>query len=625
MNPANGVLAGTPTTAGTFSFSVSVTDQSPIPQVASKVLAVTFAPVTLVFSLQPTDTNSGLAIPVKVKAQDNSGNPFANVTITVSLNGSAAPLTGTTVAVTGADGLASFPNLAITTPGNYQFKATAPGAATAVSATFNITAQGGSITTIAGHTWAPSLLPTTATSFPLGEVEGIAKDAAGNLYVADSGNDIVVRITAAGALTVVAGNGTQGYSGDGGSATSAQLNSPRGVAIHPTTGDLYISDYGNRRVRKVSGGIITTVAGNGTSGYSGDNVVGGATLAQINGADSLAFDPSGNLYIADAGNDVIRKLTAAGTISTVAGTGTGGFSGDGAAATLAKLSGPAGVVYSGGNLYIADTANHRVRKVDNLGNITTIAGTGTNSNTGNGVAATTATLSSPSALAADAGGDIFITVRHQVRMINTAGTITTVAGTVPGFSGDGGLATNATMDLPEGVVVDASGNIFITDPTNGRVRRVDGTTRIITTFAGTGVMRAQRRRRPGNQRAYLNFPIDVASDPAGNIYIADRDNNRIRKLNTAGIITTVAGTGLPGATGDGGAATSATLGDFTDGVGVDVSGNFYIADNGYANVRKVTPGNPGTISTITAGPAFGVAADTAGNVYAWPTRVPAGS
>jgi sugar lactone lactonase YvrE len=277
-----------------------------------------------------------------------------------------------------------------------------------------------------------------------------------------------------GTITTVAGNGTPGFSGDGGPATNARLAYPTGVAVD-AAGNLYIADRLNSRVRKVStSGTITTVAGDGSAGFSGDG--GPATNAQLAGPYGVAVDAAGNLYIADFQNSRVRKVSTSGTITTVAGDGSFGFSGDGGPATNAQLAGPNGVaVDAAGNLYIADINNHRVRKVSTSGTITTVAGNGTPGFSGDGGPATNARLRPPTGVAVDAAGNLYIAdiFNQRVRKVSTSGTITTVAGTgIYGFSGDGGPATNARLAYPSGVAVDAAGNLYIADQNNHRVRKV---------------------------------------------------------------------------------------------------------------------------------------------------------
>lgn len=260
-----------------------------------------------------------------------------------------------------------------------------------------------------------------------------------------------------------AGNGTNGDSGNGGAATSAELSYPLGVAVDPS-GNIIIADPGNNNIRKINtSGIISLVAGTGLGGYSGDG--GASTSAQLNLPINVAIDAAGNIYIADADNDRIRKINTSGVITTVAGTGTMGFSGDGGAATSAKLNHPYWVaVDRTGNIYIADQDNNRIRKVDTSGIIHTIAGTGgiSNPGTGNGGLATSAKFSQINAITVDNIGNIYVSDANQIRKIDTAGIITLVAGTgTYGYSGDNGAAISAKLNNIFGLAFDAMGNICI--------------------------------------------------------------------------------------------------------------------------------------------------------------------
>ena len=336
-------------------------------------------------------------------------------------------------------------------------------------------------------------------------------------------------------IDTIAGTGTGGYSGDEGAATAARLNYPRGVAVDGS-GNLYIADANNHRIRKIdaSSGNISTVAGTGTEGYSGDE--GAATAARLNLPLDVALDGSGNLYIADRNNHRIRKIDASsGNISTVAGTGTFGYSGDEGAATAAQLNHPYGVALDGsGNLYIADTFNGRIRKVDaSTGNISTIAGAGIAGETGDGGAATAARLDDPFDMAVDtATGNLYISdsSNDRIRKVDAStGNISTVAGTGrDGFSGDGGAATAAQLDYPHGVAVDGSGNLYIADADNSRIRKVDAAG-VISTVAGDGTRGFGGDGGPA-VAAQLKGPYDVVVDASGNLYISDTENHRIRKV-----------------------------------------------------------------------------------------------
>jgi len=331
-----------------------------------------------------------------------------------------------------------------------------------------------------------------------------------------------------GIITTVAGNGTYGYSGDGSAATNAELEWPSGVAVDPT-GNLFIADWRNQRIRKVGvNGIITTVAGNGTASYSGDG--GAATNAELNYPIGVAVDSTGNLFIADEDNQRIRKVGINGIITTVAGNGTASYSGDGGAATNAELNYPIGVaVDSTGNQFISDS-NHRIRKVGTNGIIYTVAGNGTANYSGDVGAATNAELNNPFGVTVDATGNLFIadSGNQRIRMVGTNEIITTVAGNgTASYSGDGGAATNAELFYPYGVTVDATGNLLIADSSNNRIRKV-GTNEIITTVAGNGTA-SYSGDGGAATNAELYLPYGVAVDASGNLFIADERNNRIRK------------------------------------------------------------------------------------------------
>ena len=359
---------------------------------------------------------------------------------------------------------------------------------------------------------------------------GVAVDAGGNLYIADWGNNVIFEASSSGAVMIVAGNGAAGDSGNGGPATRAQLSDPNGVMVD-VAGNLYIADTQNNEVRRVdANGVITKVAGAGYAGYSGDG--GPATSAQLGGPGGVAVDAAGNLYIADFWNYVVRKVSASGVITTFAGNGKGYYSGDGGPAASAALSNVHGVAFdAAGNLYIAANYDCVIRKVGTNGVITTVAGNDSGGYSGDGGPAASAQLNNPAGVAADAAGNIYIadTGNNVIRKVATDGVITTVAGNgTAGYSGDGGPATRAELNYPAGVAVDAFGNIYIADSWNHSIRRVwaNGT---ITTIAGSGTKGYSGDGGPGSS-AQLNDPLGLALDNAGNIYVADSDNNVIRLL-----------------------------------------------------------------------------------------------
>jgi Immunoglobulin domain/NHL repeat len=337
-------------------------------------------------------------------------------------------------------------------------------------------------------------------------------------------------------ITTVAGNGCEGYSGDGGAATNACLMYPGSVAVD-AFGNLFIADAYNNVIRKVdTNGIITTVAGNGCAGYSGDG--GAATNACLNWPGGVAVDAFGNLFIADTENNVISKVAANGIITTVAGTnGCAGYSGDGGAATNACLHWPASVAVDAfGNLFIADTENSVIRKVDTNGIITTVAGNGCEGYSGDGGAATNACLRYPGSVAVDAFGNLFIadTDNSVIRNVNTNGIITTVAGNneCMGYLGDGGAATDACLNQPGSVAVDAFGNLLIADTVNDVIRKVD-TNGIITTVAGNNGCEGYSGDGGAATNACLCMPECVAVDASGDLFIADTANFLIRKVTVS--------------------------------------------------------------------------------------------
>ncbi len=343
-----------------------------------------------------------------------------------------------------------------------------------------------------------------------------------------------------------------------------------------------------------AGGTITTYAGTGTPGYGGDD--GPATAARLYLPMEIAADAAGNLYIADYGNHRIRKVAAAtGIISTAAGTGEAGFSGDGGPAAEAQLDNPTGVAAdAAGNLFIVDRENQRLRRVDAAtGIITTVAGTGVAGSTGDGGPAAAAGLHNPYAVAVDAAGSLFITEQgsNRVRRIDAAtGIITAFAGTgAAGYSGDGGPATEATLQAPYGVEADPSGSVYVADLYNHCVRRVDAATGIITTAAGTGAAGLGADGVPAAESAF-DCPIGLAFDAAGNLLVAEYANHRVRAVNPAtGLVTTIAGNGTQGFSGDGGPATGAQL-SWPYGVAVDGPGQMFVADFGNARIRRASAG-----------------------------------
>ncbi len=356
--------------------------------------------------------------------------------------------------------------------------------AASVMLSFNVSAQ--IISTVAGNNALSAGFTGdggAATAATLAYPGASVVDAAGNIYIADKDNHCVRKVNTSGVISTFAGTGGAfGLYGDGGAANAANLNAPLSVCLD-AAGNLYIADFGNHRVRKVNtSGIISTVAGSSV-GLGGDGSA--ATAAFLNYPTDVSMDASGNLYICDYGNQRIRKVNTSGIISTFAGS-TGGYSGDGAAATAAKLSSPNGVFAApSGQVYIADMGNNCIRKVDIAGVITTIAGNTSSGYTGDGGAATAANMNSPSFVTTDVAGNVFFSDMNNavIRKVNTAGIITTVAGTgVFGYGGDGGAATAALFNYPTGVTFDPAGNLFVTTQESHVVRKI---TADVVTLSGT--------------------------------------------------------------------------------------------------------------------------------------------
>ncbi|HTL82464.1 MAG TPA: T9SS type A sorting domain-containing protein [Bacteroidia bacterium] len=304
--------------------------------------------------------------------------------------------------------------------------------------------------------------------------ERIALDQNGNVYFTDSHNNRIRKIDPSGIITTIAGTGVAGFSGDGGPAINAQLNCPMGITID-NSGNIFFTDFFNNRVRKISvNGMIMTIAGNGTSGFSGDG--GPSSTAKLNGPRDVKVGPNGNIYIADSGNDRIRMVNSAYIISTVAGTGTAGFSGDNNGAVWSQLRFPTGICFDqNGNYYIADQNNNRIRMVNSSGIISTIAGNGNEDFTGDNGSALSASLDMPSDIAIDAAGNIFFAdkMNFRIREIDANGTISTVAGSNDWQQlDDGGPAIDAGLHFPTGLAIDHTGNIFIADYCNDRIREV---------------------------------------------------------------------------------------------------------------------------------------------------------
>lgn len=388
-------------------------------------------------------------------------------------------------------------------------------------------------------------------------------------------------------ITNAVGNGTAGFAGDSGKAAEAQINYPLGLAID-NSGNVFIADHFNHRIRRVAAdGTITTVAGSDSIGSTGDD--GPATSAKLNYPSGVAIDSSGALYITDTMNHVIRKVVVGGNITLFAGQrGVSGFLEKDAKnefldAKDAQLNAPTGIaIDSSGNLYFCDTRNHRVRKIGTDGKIQTIAGTGEKGETGDGGKAVEAKLNSPTGVAVDAAGNVYIAdqMNHRVRKVDKDGIISTVAGTgLPGYSGNGGLATRARLFYPCCIALDKQGNLFIADRTNNRVRRVDAQTGTISLAAGTGRFGDDFDGRAAEQ-ARLRFPMGLAADPQGRVYFSDNANSRVKLLTPVAENPQEALSEPPAIRADGGVATDTAFGasvSIAPGAWIEIYGSHFAA------------------------------------------------
>ncbi|WAM25338.1 NHL domain-containing protein [Myxococcus sp. NMCA1] len=466
-------------------------------------------------------------------------------------------------------------------------------------------------TGVAGHAGDDGP-PAAAT---LSAPTAVAVDAGGGLYIADTGNHCV-RLVSAGLITAFAGDGTQGFWGDGADADSAHLNAPGGVAVD-STGNVYIADRGNRRVRKVNeaDGTISTFAGTGANGNGGDG--GLATAATFNTVCGVAVDSTDDVYIVDRGHHRVRKVTVAdGTIDEFAGNGTQGFDGDDFDARGAELDTPLAVACGREDVFIADSVNHRVRRVDGAVDIYTCAGDGNNGHAGDANhPAAAARLDTPGGLSYDRDNHVLYVAdsgNHRVRRVDLRSrNISLVAGNgTQGFGGDNGDALLAQLDTPSDVAYDFKGDVlYICDQGNNCIRALSVATGAITTFAGDGNA-AFAGDGGAPAAASLHTPVAVAVDNSRNVYVATVGDHRVRLIaydDTTDTFTmnTLAGTGVQGHTGDGAAANAAQI-DTPQGLAVDGAGVVYIACTPQARVRKV---EEGIITTLVGTGAAGFAGD----------------
>jgi streptogramin lyase len=452
----------------------------------------------------------------------------------------------------------------------------------------------GVVTTIAGSANGSSGSEdgTGAAARFLGP-SGLAVDGAGNVYVADSGNNTIRKVTPAGVVTTLAGKAGSTGSADG-MGTTARFAQPEGVAVDGA-GNVFVADSLNSTIRKITpAGLVSTLAGTAGSCGSADAT---GTSARFCTPQGVAVDPSGNVFVADYGNHTIRRIMPNGLVITFAGSASSG-SEDGTG-TDARFARPTSVaVDAAGNLLVVDFGNNTIRKITPSGVVTTLAGKADSSGSEDGTGAV-ARFNSPQGVAVDAAGNVYVTdsYNHTIRKVTPAGVVNTLAGTADSSGSADGMGSAARFDGPVGVAVDGVGNVFVAEHGNCTIRKVtrDG---MVTTVAGTAGVFPVDTDGTGFA-ARFRFPSGLAVDGAGNLYVADSGASTIRKITPAGVVTTIAGTVGLGDSADGTGA-AARFSD-PEGVAVDAAGNVYVADTFNSTIRRITPSGVVTTLAGTAG------------------------
>jgi len=490
--------------------------------------------------------------------------------------------------------------------------------------TGRVAAESLTITTFAGPVESPGAIDGTGSAARFDAPSGVAVDALGNVYVADTGNSTIRKITPGGAVSTLAGLAVGGGSADG-KGSAAGFNRPPGVAVDGS-GNVYVAGGNSPTVRKITPtGDVTTLAGLEGSWGSAD---GTGSAARFYQPDGMAVDGSGNVYVADGANYTIRKITPAGVVSTLAGLAGSQGSADGTG-SAARFYHPYGVAVDGsGNVYVADTWNNTIRKITPAGDVSTLAGLAGTSGTADGTGSA-ARFTWPTGVAVDGTGNVYVAGGNSptIRKIAPTGDVTTLAGTAGSTDSAGsadGTGSAARFNHPYGVAVDASGNVYVADQFNNTIRKITPAG-VVSTLAGLACFHGSTDGTGSVARFYE--PYDVAVDGSGNVYVADTDNQTIRKITPAGVVSTLAGTA--GSYGSADGTGNAARFCFPYGVAVDGLDNVYVADSYNSSIRKITPA--GVVSTLAGGGGagsadgtgsaarfnepWGVAADGSGNVY----------
>lgn len=466
----------------------------------------------------------------------------------------------------------------------------------------------GVVTTLAGGPDVSGNTDGQGTAARFRSLQGIAVDSAGNVYVTEGGNRDVRKISASGLVTTLA-SGTDKFS------------EPRGIAID-SNGVFYVGDYGANVVRRVSStGVVSTYAGTAPLAGSNDGTI---STVLFNGPSGIAIDTAGNLYVADTLNNTVRKITPAGTVTTLAGMAGRTSSVDGSA-TSARFEDPYAVAVDGsGNLYVADSTDHSIRKVTNSGTVTTLAGKGGSFGSLDGTG-TTARFKAPLGIAADSAGNVYVadTGNSTVRKITATGVVTTLAGSAGLGGSNDGTGSAARFSGPYGIAVDNStGNLYVVE-SSAVVRKVTAAG-VVTTVAGTSGTNGFTNGT--GTAARFSVPFDIAVDGAGNLYVSDHGNHAVRMVTPTGVVTTLAGSGSAGKTDGTGTAASFK---FPSGIAADSSGTVYLADTDNQVIRKIT--SAGVVTTLAGTGVLGsadgtgtaasfynpkdVAVDSSGNLY----------